>query len=252
MAIRLLRWQGPARTRACRELLVACLGDWAKHWCALGEALDATPVALSPEAESRRWRGARHSGASVWLGYAPAGLAALGASLVGEAQLDTSGLGERLATRSVDDLLARMLRAPTERLEKVLPPDDADLAPFHGGIGFSLSGPLADWVLLLDAGACDLLAPIRPIPREPLSSRPQALGPERVMLDVVLPLGELALSESLSLRVGEVLLAGSLLDAAVRVQTASGRPVAEGALARQGEGRAIRIESNLIKQGHSK
>jgi hypothetical protein len=252
MATRLLRWQGPARTRACREPLVARLADWCGHWCALGDKPDATPSSLSSESGRRSWRGARHGGASVWLGQDDAGLSAFAATLVGEAEADTSGLGERLAARALDDLLGRLLLAAPERLEKLPAPAEADLDAGHGGIGFSLSGALAGWVLFLDAGACDLLAPIRPVAREPLFERPQAIGPERVTLDVVLPLGELALSESLSFRVGEVLLAGSLLDAAVRVQTASGRPVAEGALARQGEVRAIRIESNLIKQGHSK
>jgi hypothetical protein len=232
--------------------LLARLQEWAGHWCAPGDAPDAAPAAPPADPDELTWRGARHGGAVLWLGQGGDGLAALGARLVGEAEADASGLGERLAARALDDLMARLLLARADRLAPSPAPQAADLAPGHGAIGFTLSGLLSGWVLFLDAGACDLLAPGRPTPRAPLSARTQAIGPEPVTLEVVLPLGELALSESLSLQVGEVLLAGALADAAVRLQSAAGHRVAEGALARQGEGRAIRIEHNHVKQGLSK
>jgi hypothetical protein len=88
--------------------------------------------------------------------------------------------------------------------------------------------------------------------RGALSDLRAALAPETVTFDVAIPLGDMPLSESMSLDVGEVLLLGPLLEAEVRLLGRAGQTVAGGTLARAGEGRAIRVDHTLIKQGIAK
>lgn len=249
MTTRRLRWQGPARTRACGLRAEDRLESWRRDWCVGSEAVTVAAESATPVATD--WRGAQHGDARVWLGSQASDLRSLGAVLAGQGAADAAGLAERLARRAVDDLLARLLGVSPDRLETLTDPGPEDLAARHGTVGFSLGGPLAGHCLVLDAAACDLLVPPSPSRREALAPRHAAVLPERVSLDVALPLGVQTLSESLAFGVGEVLLAGPLAGAHLQLLAASGRVVATGALARSGEHRALRIEHRQDKQGTS-
>lgn len=249
MTMRRLRWQGPARTEACAREVHDRLDAWRRDWCMQGGSV--TVAAGSPQ-HATQWSGMRQGGACVWLGCDVADLPSLGAMLAGQGAADGAGLAERLARRALDDLLARLLDAGAEQAEPLAEPAPADLAPRHGAVVFALGGLLAGRCLVLDAAACERLVPGKPVPADPLAPRRQAVLPERISLDVALPLGEQTLSESLAFQVGEVLLAGPLASTLVRLQSASGLVVATGALARSGEQRALRIENSQYNQGKSK
>lgn len=251
MATRLLRWQGPARARACSARLAVLMSQWHGEWCAHGESPVATPRHDAPDEPGLGWRGASHGGASAWLATGLPDPAVLGATLVGEAQADSFGLAQRLAERAIADLLARLLSTTPDQLQWRDEPDADELAPRHGALCFELSGPLAGARLCIDARLCEALAPAAPASRDALSDLRMALAPETVTFDVAIPLGDMPLSESMSLGVGEVLLLGPLLQAEVQLLGASGRPVAGGTLARAGEGRAIRIDHTFIQQGNA-
>lgn len=196
------------------------------------------------------WMGAAHAGARAWLGRGASNLPALGARLAGQGSADAAGLAERLALRALDDLLARLLDVASGQLQSQETPGDDDLDPRHGGIGFALSGPLADHCLILNDALCDALVPPDRVVAAPLALRTHAVLPERISLEVVLPLGEQSLSESVALHVGEVLMAGPLASAQIRLLSASGRNLATGSLVRRGDQRALRIEHREKHQGN--
>jgi hypothetical protein len=252
MAIRLVRWQGPARSQACALRVTALLSHWHGEWCAQGERPAAVPTSEALHDESGYARGAECGGASAWLSSASQDADALGAILVGEAQPDSLGLARRLAERAMADLLARLLSTTPDGLDGRGRPEADELDPRHGGLCFELSGPLVGWRLGIDAALCEALVPTVPMARGALSDLRAALAPETVTFDVAIPLGDMPLSESMSLDVGEVLLLGPLLEAEVRLLGRAGQAVAGGTLARAGEGRAIRIDHTLIKQGIAK
>ena len=124
-----------------------------------------------------------------------------------------------------------------------------EMAARHGAVAFVLSGLLAEHVLLLDATLCEALVPQPRRAGEALTRRAQAVMPERVHLEVALPLGEQSLSESVALRIGEVLLAGPLATAQARLLSGAGQTLATGSLVRSGEQRALRIEHRQEHQG---
>lgn len=251
MAIRLVRWQGPARTRACGARLTERLSLWHGEWCADGDPPVASP-GLPVLAEAGYARGRQCGAARTWLTSATRDAPSLGAVLVGESKPDALGMAGRLAERALDDLLARLLTSTPEGLGTLGSPDADDLATRHGALCFELSGTLSGWQLHLDAAACEALVPTAPPHRQPLTDLSAALAPESVTLEVAIPLGDMPLSESMSLGVGEVLLLGPLLEAEVQLRGRAGQVLAAGTLARSGHGRAIRIEHTLNNLGKSK
>lgn len=251
MAIRLVRWQGPARSQACGARLTEQLSPWHGEWCAEGDR----PVALPGQPaldEAGYARGGQNGQARAWLTSATQDAPSLGAVLVGESQPDSLGMARRLAERAVDDLLARILSSTPEGLVALGRADADDFVPRHGALCFDLSGTLSGWQLHLDAAACEALVPTAPPHRQALTDLSAALAPEPMTLEVAIPLGDMPLSESMSLSVGEVLLLGPLLEAEVQLLGRAGQVVAAGTLARSGHGRAIRIEHTLINQGKTK
>ena len=248
MAARRLRWQGPARTESCRLRLREHLEAWRLAWCVGGET---DPVVEAPAAgqAGRAWRGAGRNGAAFWLG-APTGEGeALGASLAGLGAPDRAGLAAALAGRALDDLLARLLDSPLDAIVPLADPAADAVAERFGGLAFSFSGVLSGYRLLVDVGACDLLAPPVFRPVGGLVSRLNALRAQPLSLDVAMPLGEHALARSIALEVGDVLLAGPLGAPTVRLTTGAGQAVASGALVRAGDARGVRIEQRLENRG---
>jgi hypothetical protein len=249
MTIRSLRWQGPSRREACRKQLHDRLAAWQRDWC-----VGTVPVTVAaPERPSpstaARWQGGRHADASVWLASETDGMGSFGAALAGEGSADSAGLAEALARRALDDLVARLLGAAPGAVEALGEPEARDLDARHGAAIFELGGLLAGHRLLLDAAMCDALVPRRVESQGALAQRTQAVLSERVSFDVALPLGEQSLSDSVGLKVGEVLLAGDLATSQIKLLAASGRTVASGALTRSGECRALRIEYREDHQG---
>lgn len=250
MATRRLRWHGPTRREACRARVQARVDAWQRDWCIGTDAVVVASLPLPPAAgHIGWWIGAAHAGASAWLGRGASNLPALGARMAGQGSADAAGLAERLALRALDDLLARLLDVAPGQLQSQEAPGAHDMDPRHGAIGFVLSGPLADHCLVLNDVLCDALVPPERAVGGFLAPRASAVLSERVSLEVALPLGEQSLSESVALRVGEVLMAGPLAAAQVRLLSASGRTVATGSLARSGDQRALRIEHREKHQG---
>lgn len=241
MAVRRLRWQGPVRTQACRQRLLERIEGWRRDWFVGDELIDAVAVEPGAGEAARVWRGVRHAGASLWFAAGARDAALLGAALAGQGAPDGIGLAGRLAERALDDLLVRLLGGASGLPESLDEPEACDLAPRHGAIGFALSGPLSGSRLFLDASLCDAIAPRERTLRETLTPLHQAVQSETATFEATLSLGEQSLSESLALHVGDVLLAGPLAGAQVRLQSASGQAFACGALVRSGERRALKL-----------
>ncbi|MBW8311251.1 MAG: hypothetical protein K0M64_04380 [Rhizobium sp.] len=244
MAVRRLRWQGPARTEACRVRLVGLLEAWRDAWCTGSGDISLEP-ALEGEVPDVEWRGAARLGGAIWLGCPQGDEARLGTLLAGQDGPDFGGIAARLAVRALEDLLARLTDASPEPAGKPGEPEsDADFIR-HGGIAFSLTGVLAGYRLLVDATACDRLVPPLPPARVDIASLDEAVRTQEIALSAVVPLGEQALAQSMTLQVGDVLLAGPLSAATVRLAAATGQELAAGVLTRVGDARGIRIDRSL-------
>jgi hypothetical protein len=242
MATRRLRWQGTTRTEQCRQALLGRVRAWLVEWSAGAlPAFDLRTVDAAALAAAA-WHAAARSGAQVWIGVGGDGIAALGATLAGLPAPDRRQLGAGLGRRAVDDLLARLLPPGATPDPVAIAPDADDAAARFGSLVFAGSGALAGVVICADAGACDAwVAPTPVATGSALTARAAAATGEAVPLEVVLGLGDVALADASGLRVGEVLLAGSLRDLAVTLRTPSGPALMTGALTRAGDRLAISL-----------
>lgn len=251
MSARPLRWQGPTRADACRVEMERLLSQWRQAWGIDGDvglaAVD--PGVLPSEAD---WRGAGRDGAHYWLLAPPEDAQRLGAALAGQGIPDAMGLAAGLAKRALDDLLQRLLPASPGAVQWLATPAAPVFSARHGSLALSLTGVLQDYVVLLDAGACDRLIP-RPGPAPcRISPKLDALRAQSLVLEALMPLGEHGVAQALTLQVGDVLLAGPLNAPNVRMTTAAGDVVTRGVLTRAGELRGLRVDQNNLSVGDRK
>jgi hypothetical protein len=148
---------------------------------------------------------------------------------------------------AIEDFLSRVAKGEStescviEQLRDA--PSEASLSGRHGAIELSLRQPLANARLVLDVAWCDRFIPLVPWRQSrPLSTRKSAVGGARVGVVARVDLGLLSLSDSIGLKVGEVLVADAKPDAAIRLFCAD-RHVATGDLLQQSGRRAVRLST---------
>ena len=96
----------------------------------------------------------------------------------------------------------------------------------------------------LDAGMCDSLCPRQSRELGGLTPRSQAVGSQSVELEAVLDLGEVAVSEAMTLQPGEILPTGIALDSRIDVRSASGAILFSGVLVAENGQKALRCVRN--------
>ena len=240
MNARRLRWRGPAQQQRVRAELERQLAAWLQGW-----SVDARWLALATTEAATlgelRWQHAQANGAHAWIGLPASAFARLGARLaaVDDARSD---IGERLGRRALQALLVQWLGEGAACDESAPAPEDMQAR--FGGMRFQLQGRDFAASVVLDAGACDRLAPVAAAPKSaPLASRADALGHEQVELQVRLGLGDAPLSDAHALRVGDVLVSGTRVDSLFELVHQDSRLLASGQLRRHDRRLAFALQS---------
>jgi hypothetical protein len=242
MNARRLRWRGPAQQQRVREELERQLALWLQGW-SVDKGLLSLSVSDAGTLGEYRWLRATSAGASAWIGMPSSALARLGARLA--AVDDTRGeLGERLGRRAMQSLLAAFVGNDAAATDDVAPTPE-DLQARFGGMRFALQGRDVSASIVLDAVACDRIAPAAAAPKSPaLTPRADALGREAVELQVRLALGEAPLADAHALRVGDVLVSGTRVDSLFELVHENSRPLASGHLRRHDRRLAFALASS--------
>ena len=249
MVARRIRWLSASRLRGLQAVVSARLQAWHDDWSVTPEVFAVEPAAL-PAIQAAGWRWYRATGRHglVVFGARVAHLDGLGARLAAAPAGDSLGLGQRIGRRAVQALLSAWLAEPGVEIVEVDTPGGVAWRSDAGGASFRITGDAFDARLLLDAAACDHWAPpLQPTALPVLHSRAVTTGAERVSLEVILALGDSALSETQGLQVGDVLVSKTPLTTPFDLFIPGASRVATARLQARAGHRALLIDSPTLK-----
>jgi hypothetical protein len=238
---RRLRWRGPVQQQRVREELERRLGAWLQGWSVDGRWLSLAPSDAGALGEFA-WQRAQLDGASAWVGMPSNALLRFGARLAAIEDW-RSELGARIGRRALQALLATWLGGEGASFDEEAPAPE-DVQARFGGLRFQLQGGDFAASVVIDAAACDRIAPPAAAPRQDaLVARAAALGNEPVELQVRLSLGDARLADTHELRVGDVLVSSTPIDALFDLVHKDARPLASGQIRRHDRRLAFALQS---------
>ena len=248
MGVRRLRWQARGRQQALARVLQQDLKLWLEAWSVDPQLLSLRLIAATDDSEPGMgwcwWRASGQTG-SLWPGARAQALEALGALLAGAGSGDSLGLGQRIGERALRALMTVMLAGPSNEPQMQIDsaPGRGERDPRFGGCGFWLEGHGFDAQLWLDHDLCELRLPTPRGSSIALSPLASAVSPESVLLEVLLDFGQASLAETQGLQVGDVLVSSTPLNSLFLLAQANHRALAGARLFRQGERRALQVDS---------
>jgi hypothetical protein len=236
-------WQRKDRIEQLEALLNRRLAHWRGEWLGEGSA-DLELVRSAPNAVAlgggRRFANGE---AVAWFQFGKNLERMLGCDALRLEAAQREDFVREIGVRCLGQLLAALFgdeQALANSCEETKVAAESD--PRFGALDFEVIGLPGKLTMTVNRAWCDLHAatPDRDSHAVGLSNRRQALGGTPVVMTVSLPLGEIPLVDSLSWRVGEVLVTEAAVNPIVNLESGHSQ-VAKGRLIlRQGE-RAIEI-----------
>ena len=240
-----IRWLSTERRRQLLEALQRHVRQWSEEWSVApdGFAIELLDSDHVWDITSWRWGAAVCPTGTLFFGAPWEALGSLGGLLAQAAAENDLGLGRRVAERSIQSLIGRLMGDASACLWPGDPPSPKEREKRFGGLGVRLRGLGFNAALWLDGQVCEFLCPVPDQERAPLDRVESALGSEAVTLDVVLDFGPATVGDTRGLRVGEVLVSRTPLEGLFKLTASDGSQVARASLFRSGASRAVRIES---------
>lgn len=240
-----IRWLSTERRRQLLVVLQQHVRQWSEEWSV---APDGFSIELMEsdhvwDITSWRWGSAVCPTGTLYFGAPREALGALGGLLAQASVGNDLGLGQRIAERSIQALIGRLMGDVSACLWPGDPPSAKEREKRFGGLSVRLRGVGFNAALWLDSQVCEFLCPAPVQTLGPLLRVESALGSETVTLDVVVDFGPATIGDTRGLRVGEVLVSRTPLDGLFKLTAPDGKPVARASLFRSGASRAVRIES---------
>ncbi len=251
-----LRWQGAARIDRMRALVAERANDWIAQWAAPGAQTAIEVESLGgqrPEitAPDIRWYALRDASGALTLRIAGAGFEHLGCKLVGIVAYDDAGMAAGIGQRALTDLARAFFdaSAPASLTAVQGMPAAEEIGLRHGATGVQVAIGTIRIELHFDAALCTALLPVAITQAVPLATLREAVKPIDATFDAVLDLGQTALSDSLSLRPGEVLKTSIPIGAGIRIKTGDGTEILSGTLVVEDGHRALKVVKTHLPQG---
>lgn len=243
MATRRLRFLGSTQRAAMLAGLRAELATWAGAW-----SVDASVFALQPvdsgwtTTAPLRWLHVTAPSGEAWLGAPEAAWQRLAGVLLHVSATETLQLADRIGARAARALLSGWSAAHAKAVVfDEAAPDAWQAMPRSGSSRYRLQGGDFDAMLLVGGDLAQRWAtPSEPLP--PLSLREFAVSDAQATFDVALDFGPATLEDAHALRVGDVLVSASSLDAPFRLRRDDGRVLVDGRLVRDGDRRAFLVD----------
>lgn len=246
MEVRPLRWQGLAKSRSIQERLESASRIWLQAWRGEERTLGLTLRGTDAEGidVSLRWFEADTANGRVLLGVREKEFGRVAAALARVPDADAGTIALGIAEQALRDLLRQIasLAGPKIDIRAIESPALDRFKCRHGALAFVCSDPVLEARLYLDEAFCRYLAPVSATPRARLTPRSDALGRQTVTLEVNLPLGSESLAGAQGFQIGQLLVTRTPLNAAIQLTGENKLPLVVGALARDGQARAIRLE----------
>jgi hypothetical protein len=251
-----LRWQGAARIDRMRALVAGRAEDWIAQWAAPGAqpAIEVESIAgQRPEISTQeiRWHALRAGGGALMLRVVGAAFEQLACRLVGVVASDDAGIAAGIGERALTDLARGFFAADAPSSLTALHgmPAAQAIGLRYGAIGMQVAIGAIRIELHFDAALCAALLPTDPVAGAPLSTLREAVKPVDATFDAVLDLGQAALSDSMSLRPGDVLKTSIPLGGGIRIKAGDGSDILSGALVVEDGHRAIKVVKTHLPQG---
>jgi hypothetical protein len=252
-----LRWQGASRVERMRALVAERIDAWIAQWAAPGVVQTAIVVeslgGQRPEisAPDIRWYALRDAGGTLTLRIAGAGFEHLGCKLVGIVASDDAGMAAGIGQRALTDLARAFFAAsaPASLTAVQSMPAAEEIGLRYGATGLQIAIGTIRIELHFDAALCSALLPAAMPPAMPLTALREAVRPIDATFDAVLDLGQTALSDSMSLRPGEVLKTSIPIGAGIRIKTGDGADILSGTLVVEDGHRALKVVKTYFPQG---
>lgn len=255
-----LRWQSAQRTEQLRSLVLDRAQQWLAQW--LGTGADAqVQVEVLPGTRSEivppdtRWYALNDTAGALNLRVTGAAFEHLGCKLAGIAVGDGRGVAAGIGQRALTELARAFFPATVATALSPLQaaPATSEIGQRHGALGMQVSIGAIRIELHFDAALCASLAPLpAPANTDRLVARREALRPIEATFETVLDLGEVALSDSLSFKPGEVLKTSVPLDAGLRLKAGDGSDILTGVLAADGGHRALKVVKTTFQKDSKK
>lgn len=246
MSVRRLRWQGEQRRGQLLERLQDELRVWLRFWSIDPQALSLASLMDDTPWQATEWRWAEAVGAAgtLRLGSPTSAVETLGGLLANAGPNDRLGLARRVGERALRDLLFHLSGngQAIDLISGAAPSENESEARF-GSFHVRLYGNQFEALLWLDCTLCEYWLPSTTTKGAGLQPRGSALDRERVTLGVSLDFGDATLTDINGLQAGDVLMSRTRLDRPFLLSAADGRRIASGRLFRQGDKRALQIES---------
>lgn len=245
MRPRRIRWLSTDRRHQLLSVLQQHVRKWSEEWSV---APDGFSIELMEsdhvwEITSWCWGAAVCRTGTLYFGAPKASLGALGGLLAQASIGDDLGLGQRVAERSIQALVSRLMADPSACLWPGDPPTAKEREKRFGGLSVRLRGVGFNAAIWLDSQVCESLCPTPAQDLGPLQRIESALRTEAITLDVVVDFGPATIAETQGLQVGEVLVSRTPLQGLFKLTAPDGTHVARASLFRAGASRAVRIES---------
>lgn len=242
--MRRIGWQPKSHADYLETMLNRQLAQWGVDWLG-GESLGALLVRdSSDEIAFNDCRRLTSGEAIAWFQYEEELELTLGLEVL---RLKTS--------RSVDfvrEIGRQCLHQLQERLfgdngalidSSKTPPVAADYERRFGALCFELAGTPGPMTMTVNRAWCNRQEPAMESTKAlaQLTERREALGSTSITLSACLPLGEISLLDSLTWRVGEVLVAETMTAPSVNLMAGQSH-IASGRMLMQQKGRAVELE----------
>lgn len=240
-----IRWLGAERRERLLVALQAQVRLWLEEWSVVPDifSVDLLESDNVWEVVSWYWSMAANSAATLHLGGPQASVAALGGLLAQAGVGDSLGIGRRVGERALQSLAAHLMNDAAMKLQPGTAPSAREREKRFGGQGAHLKGPGFHLVLWLDSGLCDQLSPLPQQERGELHERGSVIGSEPVPLDVLIDFGPATVGDTRGLRVDDVLVSRTPLQAPFQLAAPGGKAIANVRLHRAGELRAVSIDA---------
>lgn len=251
-----LRWQGAARIDRMRALVAERAKDWLAQWAAPGAQLAVDVESLGgqrPEisAQDIRWYALRGASGALTLRVAGAAFEHLACKLVGIVASDDAGMAAGIGERALTDLARAFFaaNAPSSLTAVSGMPAAEEIGLRYGAVGVQVAIGTIRIELHFDAALCAALLPIDLTAGAPLVTLREAVKPVDATFDAVLDLGQTALSDSLSLRPGEVLKTSIPIGGGIRIKAGDGSDILSGTLVVEDGHRALKVVKTHLPEG---
>lgn len=242
-----LRWRSQSQQARLTDALRAPLDQWRAEWCTRSGTFRLDRCDFHEVGDTPKWLVANSATGSAWLGFSASAPSDLGTVLLGVCSPDSLGLAGTIGRRAATALLVAFAKAGSASVVDGDAPDEAVLASRHGGAWFQIEADGLSMKLVLNGDLVDRWLGTTLGTGIPLQGRDALLDTSTVDVSVSLALGDSSLDATRGLRVGDVLVSSTPLNAPFQLTVGDSAALALGHLCRHHHHRALKLEGASIK-----